>query len=118
GIKVADSLPANLVLNRLTASRGSYDPGQKIWQIDRIAAQQSITLSHVAKAINAGTGTNTAEIITVDQPDPDSIPANHLAREDDQEIISILVSSTIIPALQTDEPTVRPPSTEELASTP
>src|SRR5204863_196435 len=51
----------------------------------------NVVLHVKAKVTSSAVGgvTNTAEVTTADQPDPDSTPNNHIATEDDQASVTV-----------------------------
>jgi uncharacterized repeat protein (TIGR01451 family) len=94
-IAISALLPPQLLLKSMMASQGSYRLGWGRWIVDTLPAGQRITLNLMAKVIGEGILTSTAEIIAVDQPDPDSVPGNALVHEDDQAAGSLLVASEV-----------------------
>ena len=92
GLTVLDSMPPGLELLSANAVKGAFDATTGIWSIGDLAVNASTSLSIVAKAIDPGLSTNLAQIQSVDQLDPDSLPGNHAASEDDQASVSINAS--------------------------
>ena len=89
GVGVTDVLPAGLVLVGATASQGAYDSGTGVWTIGSLAATDSVTLDLLVRVDVPGTTTNSAQVSASDQFDPDSVPANDVPGEDDQDSASI-----------------------------
>ncbi|OGO00979.1 MAG: hypothetical protein A2Y90_06330 [Chloroflexi bacterium RBG_13_52_12] len=77
-----------------TPSQGSYNSGTGIWSVGGLASGSSATLTvHMGVSTVTGTViTYTAELITVVQADPDSVPNNGNPAEDDQASVTIVVS--------------------------
>jgi len=89
GVTVRDALPAGLTFVSATPA-ANYDPATGIWTIGPIAPEQTVALEVVATAAAAGSLSNTAEVLTSDQPDPDSTPGNNVEGEDDQATLVIV----------------------------
>src|SRR5690606_32805306 len=89
GVTVRDALPAGLTFVSATPA-ADYDAATGIWTIGTIAPEQTVTLEVVATATAAGSLSNTAEVLTSDQPDPDSTPGNNVEDEDDQATLVII----------------------------
>ncbi len=88
-VVVAEVLPEGLAFVSATASEGSYDSAQGQWNIGSVPGGNSVTLEVVAKVESPDTQTVTAEVVAVDQADPDSKPNNQKAGEDDQAAVSL-----------------------------
>jgi uncharacterized repeat protein (TIGR01451 family) len=88
-VAVTDALPAGLTFVSATPSTGTYTSGTGVWSVASLASGASVTLQIVARVVNTGTITNTAQVTASDQPDPDSTPNNNNAAEDDQASASI-----------------------------
>ncbi|MGB7345046.1 MAG: SdrD B-like domain-containing protein [Pirellulaceae bacterium] len=84
-IDVRDSLPSGMSLVNATPSTGNFNSGTGIWTIPTLAANASATLVIQANVDAVGDKTNTAEILTSSQFDPDSTPGNNDPTEDDQD---------------------------------
>ena len=109
GITVRDQLPAGVNLVSQTPTTGTYDTGTGIWQIPTLASGGSTTLSILAAATTNNLATNTAEIITADQQDPDSTPGNGNAGEDDIATASIQgqqIDLSLTKSINTSQPNV------------
>ena len=85
GIIVSDALPGGFTYVGSLSSAGSYIPGNGAWAVDSLSAGANAALVLTATVNAAGTYTNYAEIATVAQVDPDSLPGNHSSTEDDDE---------------------------------
>ncbi len=88
-VVVAEALPEGLAFVTATASEGSYDSAQGRWNVGPVSAGNSVTLEIVARVDSPSTQTVTAEVVAVDQADPDSTPDNQKAGEDDQASVSL-----------------------------
>ena len=88
GVTVMDMLPAGLSYQ---SDNGPYDPATGIWQVGALPAGASDTLNITVLAVTVGTKTNTAEVWTSNQSDPDSSPANGQVTppEDDRAAVSV-----------------------------
>jgi len=95
GIELKDQLPAALTLVSVVPSQGSYVSATGIWSVGAIASGASATLTVTATVNAAGSATNTAELTAANQPDPNSVPNNNNATENDQA--SVTLSATGIP---------------------
>jgi uncharacterized repeat protein (TIGR01451 family) len=93
-IQLTDALPAGVSYVSDIASQGTYDPPTHLWDVGDIANLAAATLQ-IDVRVDGGTGgttiTNTAEVTSVDQGDPDSTPNNHNPAEDDQDAVDITV---------------------------
>jgi len=79
--------PVGFAFTVVNPSAGtSYNPGTNVWTIGTLPAGSSVTLQLQASFV-AGLQTNCAEVLTADQPDPDSTPGNG-APEDDRACAS------------------------------
>ncbi|MBC8354889.1 MAG: DUF11 domain-containing protein [Planctomycetes bacterium] len=101
-VVVQDSLPTGLTLVSSTPSQGTFDSATGQWTAGTIASGGSATLQLVATVSTSGTKTNTAQVLSVDQNDPDSTPNNSVATEDDQddtaltpEVVDLSVTQTV-----------------------
>ncbi|MFI6094965.1 DNRLRE domain-containing protein [Lentzea sp. NPDC051213] len=83
-----------------TPSQGSHDPVTGLWTVGTIPAGATANLQAVVKA-SAGTNTYYATVNTSDQPDPDSIPGNYNAAEDDQASVTITAAANCASATTT-----------------
>ena len=87
-VVVAELLPEGLRFVSATASAGSYDSAQGRWNVGPVPVGDPVTLEVVAKVESPNTQTVTAEVVEVDQADPDSTPNNQKPNEDDQASVS------------------------------
>lgn len=93
-IKVQDILPGELSFVSAYADLGSYDSNTGIWTVGNMPPNASVNLS-ISGIVSSGQPiTNTAELIAVDEGDPDSVPNNNNPNEDDQASITINVNET------------------------
>lgn len=93
-LTIADPLPDGLTFQNAIADAGTYDADTGIWTIEQLNNRVSAELMITATATTAGTFTNTAELTTVSQPDPDSAPDNQVANEDDYSTVQFTVLRT------------------------
>jgi uncharacterized repeat protein (TIGR01451 family) len=68
-----------------SASQGSYTTTTDLWTVGALLNGDSESLTITATVTAAGSYTNTAEVETADQTDPDSTPSNNDPSEDDQD---------------------------------
>lgn len=90
GVSVKDLLPSGLTYVS-DDSGGAYIPGTGIWTVGTINASTSATL-HITATATSGTintVTNTAEVFSSNQFDPDSTPNNNASGEDDQASVTV-----------------------------
>ncbi|WP_404310668.1 DUF11 domain-containing protein [Neorhodopirellula lusitana] len=83
---IRDLLPDGLTYRSDSQSdaSGGYVASTGLWSIPSLGVGQSTTLQINADVDESGTFTNVAELIEVDQDDPDSTPDNNQLSEDDQ----------------------------------
>jgi len=96
GVSVRDLLAAGFSFVSATGP-GSYNQGTGIWTVGSVASGGTATLHLTAKATAVGPESNTAEVWTSDQPDPNSTPGNGVAGENDEATAAITVSSAPTP---------------------
>lgn len=103
---IRDILPSGLVYRSDSQSdaAGDYNNVTGLWTIPSLGVGQTTSLQINADVTSSGTFTNTAELIEVDQDDPDSTPGNNRVDEDDQAsdvittpIIDLSLSKTVDP---------------------
>ncbi len=87
-VVVGEVLPEGLAFVSATASVGTYDSALGRWNVGSLSGGNSANLVIVAKVDSPDTQTVTAEVVAVDQADPDSKPNNQKAGEDDQASVS------------------------------
>lgn len=88
-VTLLDLLPAGVTYVSSTPSVGTYNQVTGIWTVPTLASGASATLQIVATVTSYGTSTNTAQVQSSDQFDPDSTPGNSVATEDDQASIAL-----------------------------
>ncbi|MDH3498799.1 MAG: hypothetical protein OEM97_01635, partial [Acidimicrobiia bacterium] len=96
GLEVTDVLPAGLVFVSSTPSTGGYNAGTGVWSVASLGSAGSATLDITATVTTASSLTNTAEVTSSVQSDPDSDPGNGAPAEDD---ISAATVTAVLPAL-------------------
>jgi uncharacterized repeat protein (TIGR01451 family) len=87
-VKVRDVMPFGLTFISASTSAGTYDPATGFWSFNTFANGASATLTIIAQVqpvVNGYVVENVAEVVFVDQQDPDSTPANGIPTEDDQD---------------------------------
>lgn len=93
GVTVREPLPAGLTFVSASstpdAAGGGYDAATGIWTVGSVASGGEAVLRLLVTPTVPGAISNTAEILTSDQPDPDSTPGNGVAGEDDQASVTI-----------------------------
>jgi len=89
GVTIVDLLPAELAFVSANPSLGTYDAGTGIWNLGSLASAGRATLVITATPTTIGEKINTAQVLTADQFDPDSVPGNNISTEDDQASVSI-----------------------------
>jgi len=88
-IVVVERLPAGLSVQSTSASLGSYDTETGLWLIGALPLQSQAALNIVAQITRPGPLTPQAEVVAMQQVDPDSTPNNQLETEDDLSSITI-----------------------------
>ncbi|MEJ7593503.1 MAG: hypothetical protein WKF77_18335 [Planctomycetaceae bacterium] len=88
-IKVKDILPAGLTFLSYTTDSGTYDSGSGIWSVGNMPPDETVELRILVNVASGLSLTNKAEIVAVDEADPDSTPNNNQAMEDDQTTVVI-----------------------------
>jgi uncharacterized repeat protein (TIGR01451 family) len=81
GVGVRVTLPPNLDLQSVVG--GPYDPATGLWSPGGLASGASALLTLVARVTDSTPATVVAEVMTSNQPDPDSTPGNGAPAEDD-----------------------------------
>lgn len=92
-IRVQDILPTALDYLSASANLGSYDRNTGIWNVGNMPPNQSVSLRITARVNSGQLLTNTAQVIAVDEGDPDSIPNNNNPNEDDQASVVVDVQN-------------------------
>ncbi|MDO4887746.1 MAG: SdrD B-like domain-containing protein [Actinomycetaceae bacterium] len=101
GVTVADELPDGVEFVS-AEGEGNYDSDVGLWRLDgELGAGGSARLAITVRVSDGASGevTNSAEVASADQKDPDSTPGNGGEGEDDADSATISVS---------DEPTTEP----------
>ena len=97
-VRVLDFLPAGLTFVSATASQGSYSTTAVgvipagTWRVGTLNTGATATLVLNVSVTGATPIVNTAQVSYVDQFDPDSVPNNSVATEDDQASVTITPS--------------------------
>jgi uncharacterized repeat protein (TIGR01451 family) len=89
GIKVKDILPSELDFVSYLADQGTYDSQTGLWDVGNMRDNLTRNLKLTAKVNQLGAITNTAELIAVNETDPDSTPNNNNPNEDDQSLVTL-----------------------------
>ena len=89
GVVVQDALPAGLVYVSDDPSSGTYNEATGLWEIGLLSVGETVSLEIVVEVTGVGPYENVAEVVAVDQPDPDSTPDNDDPTEDDQDSVTI-----------------------------
>src|SRR5690606_10733766 len=89
GVSILDALPDGLAFVTATPSVGTYNAATGIWTIGELAAASEATLQLTVTPTVAAELSNIAEVLTVDQFDPDSTSGNNLPGEDDQAVVVV-----------------------------
>ncbi|MFD2588861.1 gliding motility-associated C-terminal domain-containing protein [Croceitalea marina] len=84
GIQVNETLPSGYTYIS-DDSGGLYNPGTGIWNVTSLAADATIELNIVVGINTTGSYANVAEVIAVNELDPNSTPNNNDINEDDQD---------------------------------
>ena len=72
GVEITDSLPSGLTYVSSSTTQGTYNSGTGVWNVGDLTNGSSATLTITARVDQAGTITNTAQVTSSDQHDPDS----------------------------------------------
>ncbi|HRK72627.1 MAG TPA: DUF11 domain-containing protein, partial [Rhodothermales bacterium] len=70
GVAVSELLPTGLTLVQSNATQGSYASGTGVWTIGSLPTGQQVTLNLTARVTGTGVLTNTASILSANEPDP------------------------------------------------
>lgn len=100
GVSLFDAIDPRLAYQSSSTTAGTFNPITRIWTIGTLGVGQTVTYTMTAKALAVGDLMNTVEILTADQTDIDSTPANGRAGEDD--IASVVVRAE--PPIQLADP--------------
>ncbi len=89
GVTVRDLLPPELAFVSANTAFGTYNATTGIWDVGSLASAGRATLVINATPTTVGDKTNTAQVLTADQFDPDSSVGNSVATEDDQASVVV-----------------------------
>lgn len=89
GVVVADPLPAGVSFVSAAPSAGSYVAATGLWAVGSVPAGASRSLVLTVVVTGSTAFTNTAAVQASDQFDPDSVPGNGAAGEDDQASVTV-----------------------------
>jgi uncharacterized repeat protein (TIGR01451 family) len=92
-VAVRDVLPDGLSFRTSRPSTGAYNLNTGIWNVGSVPVGATPTLEIEAIVEAVAEATNTAEIVSADQPDADSTPDNGEAGEDD--IASVTLTTQV-----------------------
>lgn len=85
GLVVRDILPYGLSFVEANPDVGEYDPATGFWTIGELGVDETAKLELTVQVIVINALENIAQVIFVDQDDPDSEPSNGVPEEDDQD---------------------------------
>ena len=108
-VEVMDELPAGITYRSGIVPQGNYNAGTGVWNVGTIAAGSQVALTIVGSVDNPGAKTNLAQVSSVDQFDPDSIPGNSVGSEDDQQSVTItppIIDLNLTKSIDVDRPVV------------
>jgi uncharacterized repeat protein (TIGR01451 family) len=94
GVEVTDLLP-NGYDYVSDDSMGDYNSGTGVWTVGTLANGASQTLDITVTVLGGNDNLNSAEVTASDAFDPDSIPADDIPDEDDQDGINPLLNGAI-----------------------
>jgi len=98
-VRILFALPPGVTFVGVNPEQGSYDAVAGVWDVGTIPVNGALTLQ-IMVTINPGvTSLNTtAQVMTSDQLDPDSVPANSSGVEDDESNVTLVVAPARRPA--------------------
>ena len=88
-VVVADAVPAGTSFVSASATSGSYASGTGLWTVGSVAVGATATLTMTVLVTGSTPFTNTAQVQSVDQFDPNSTPGNGVAAENDQASVTV-----------------------------
>lgn len=94
GVIVSEVIPTGLALISTAPSQGSYDAVNGEWQVGTIANGAQATLQVLVRVTGLAPISNTAEVKSARQFDPNSTPNNRVPTENDQASVTITPQST------------------------
>jgi len=91
---IEDQLPAEIQFVSSSGS-GVYTPVVGTWMIPVLASSESVSLDITGRVRGTsgaeGSGVYSAQLLSVDEGDPDSTPGNDLEEEDDQDSVTFFI---------------------------
>jgi len=87
GLIIEDQLKGGYQFVSANTTSGAYDEIAGSWDLPAVPNGSTETLEIRAMVLSSGEYKNTAELITLDTYDPDSLPNNNLGSEDDQSTV-------------------------------
>ena len=84
-VTVRDVIPVGLVFTEAQPSQGYFDTQNGFWGIGTLPVDASVELKIRVRVVIQNMIENIAQVIFVDQHDPDSAPGNGVPSEDDQD---------------------------------
>ncbi|WP_111706920.1 T9SS type B sorting domain-containing protein [Lutibacter citreus] len=93
-VDIFDYLPSGFSYVSSSTTLGTYSNITGHWVIPVLPGNTTATLTVVATVNATGDFTNFAEIVSVDQFDPDSIPGNNDVTEDDRDFANVVVNDS------------------------
>ncbi|MFM7073461.1 MAG: SdrD B-like domain-containing protein, partial [Planctomycetota bacterium] len=112
GVGISDAVPAGFTAIQAISNGGSVASGVVSWTNLSIPASSSLAVTFkatVAVSSSANAYTNTARVTASEPFDPDSIPGNSLATEDDQSSVTVAVQQadlSLTKSISDNTPTV------------
>ncbi len=116
GVTIADILPSGVSFTGYTSSSGTYSEISGIWDIGPVSNGTSESLYLTVRINTSDAVTNSAEVSTSDQPDPDSEPDNNEPGEDDQDSITTTGNSSPVAIIGGDSFVCPVPAIIELSA--
>ncbi|MFT5516955.1 MAG: putative repeat protein (TIGR01451 family), partial [Rhodothermales bacterium] len=97
GVTVHDAMPPSLTVVSFVATKGVFDPISGVWDIGTLSAGEGVSVEIVTETLGSGVLVNTAEIMSSSAFDPNSIPGNAAAGENDLEEAEVTLLPTVDP---------------------
>jgi uncharacterized repeat protein (TIGR01451 family) len=88
GVAVSDTLPSGYTFVDSSASAGSYSSGAGLWTIGDLPSGASESLTITATVNASGDYTNSAQVATANEFDPDSTPGDDSTTQDDDDSVT------------------------------
>ena len=101
GVAVSGVLPPGLTLLDAQPSAGSYDPLTGSWAVGGLPAGEHATLALGVRVDQEGPITYTAQVGAANEHDVDSVPANGVGGEDDQDSTTLSAEPVIDLSVET-----------------